>query len=196
MRRARNLGVVLLLSGFVACGGGSGGGGGSTPTAPAADPSAAMTTVGNGALVIHPAAAKASGEAARRDHHHGEAAGWVLETPIRLRETGGGSCEWTAVRLSLISGNQETEQVEIGSEFILGLGYNRVTAHLDTTYRMYFGLHSKDFDSVAITLDFTDHKDGRQFTSTVPYETVAGVRESPEPLGVPHDTTHRLPSPD
>lgn len=159
MQRARSLSAVLLLSGFVACGGGSGGGSGTTPTAPAAVPSAAVTTVGNGALVIHPAAAKALGGPAQRDHHHGESAGFVLETPIRFRETGGGSCEWTAVRLSLISGGQETEEVEIGSEFILGLGYNRVTANLDVTHRMYFGLHSKDFDSVAITLDFTDHKE-------------------------------------
>jgi hypothetical protein len=100
------------------------------------------------------------------------------------------------VSLALMSGGAETERVEIGSEFILGLGYNRVTANIDTTYRMYFGLHRKDFDSVVITLTFSDHKDGRQFTSDVPFESFSGVTESPEPLGGPHDTDHRLGSPD
>ena len=50
--------------------------------------------------------------------------------------------------------------------------------------------------SLAITLEFTDHKDGRQFTTTVPYGSFSGVETSPVPLGVPRDTVHRLSSKD
>jgi len=173
------LGGVALL-GLAACGGG-----GASPTTPApvatpAPKAAAVTASGNGYVVLHPS--KSSTWA------------FALETPVRIRETGGGQAKWNYARLSLVRGGREIERAEIGADILAAPpDASNVTAALDVTYDLYFRLNSSQFDRVDITLGFTDVASSRQFTADVPFSSFSGVDVSVVAVSLPSERVIRLP---
>lgn len=171
--------VVLGVSTLVACGGG-----GSSPTAPAPTPtpvpSAAVTASGAGFVVIHPSRYSSWS--------------YALETPVRLRETGGGQAKWSYARLSLVRGGSEIERSEIGADVLSAPpDWSNVTAGTDVTRKLVFRLNSDRFDRVDIRLGFSDLATGRQFTADVPFSSFSGVDVSVVALSVPVEGAKRLP---
>jgi hypothetical protein len=148
----KRLAAVVILVTLAACGGGGGG----SPTAPATPPStpaASIMASGEGTLVLHVSAVPAYA--------------FALETPIRIRESGGGSADWNFARFSMLKDGTEVERGEIGSDVIRTAGNSPIRANSNTLYAVYFRFNSEDFDDVRITLGFGDLKDGRQFTVDV-----------------------------
>ena len=148
----KRLAAVVWVVTFAACGGGGGG----SPTAPATPPPtpvASITASGEGVLVLHPSAAPAYA--------------FALETPIRIRESGGGSADWNFARFSMLKEGREIERGEIGSDVIRSAGSSPIRANSNNLYTVYFRFNSNDFDDVRITLGFGDLKDARQFTVDV-----------------------------
>jgi hypothetical protein len=146
------LAAVLWVVTFAACGGGGGG----SPTAPATPPptpAASITASGEGAIVLHPSAFPAYT--------------FTLETPIRIRESGGGSADWNFARFSMLREGREIERGEIGSDVIRSAGNSPIRANSNNLYTVYFRFNSSDFDDVRVTLGFGDLKDARQFTVDV-----------------------------
>jgi hypothetical protein len=171
---------VLGVAALVACGGG----GGSSPAAPAPVPtpvaSAAVTASGAGFVVIHPSRYSSWS--------------YALETPIRLRETGGGRAKWNYARLSLVLGGREIERSEIGADVLSAApDWSSVAAGSDVTRALVFRLNSDRFDRVDITLGFSDVGSGRQFTVDVPFSSFSGVDVSIVAMSVPAGGTKRLP---
>jgi hypothetical protein len=146
--------LVALAGALLSCGGG-GGGGTTTSTAVTVPPTPAVsiTAVGTGNLVLHPSLAAAYT--------------YTLETPIRIRETAGGTADWNFARFSVYKSGREIERGELGADTIRSAGYSRITASSDKTYNVYFRFNSDDFDDLRVTLGFADLKDARQFTVDV-----------------------------
>jgi hypothetical protein len=138
---------------------------------PPPTPAAAITTVGSGTVLVHPSA----------DSRFF----YALETPIRITESAGGSADWNYARLSSFRRGTEIERSEIGSDTIRAAGFSRIGANSNHAYNVYFHINHEDFDDLVITLGFGDIKDGRQFTTTVPFSTFAGVDISLTPKSVP-----------
>jgi len=167
---------ALALSMLAACGGDGGPTGGSTPPPPPpAAPAASITAVGGGNLVVHPSIDPVYAIA--------------LETPIRIIESAGGSADWNFARLSLFLRGAEIERAEIGAGTIESAGYTRIALNSNQVYRTIFRFNSEDFDRFDITLGFTDHKDGRAFTVSVPVQTFpdVGISFTPMALGRSRD---------
>lgn len=170
---------TLALAGLAACGGGS------SPAAPTPTPtpaprSAAVTASGSGYVVVHPSRYSTWA--------------YALETPVRIRETGGGTAKWNYARLSLVRGGREVERAEIGADILAAApDVSNVTANLDSTYRLTFRLNSGTFDRVDITLGFTDVSSARQFTVDVPFSSFTGVDVSVVAMSDPAPRVERLP---
>ena len=161
---------ILTLVAIIAVG--CGGGTSSSPT-PVAIPTptpaaAAVTATGNGNLVLHPSANPAFGLA--------------METPIRVRETGGGTADWNFARLAFFRNNREIERIEVGADVIRTAGATRIGANSDGSYRLVFRFNSDDFDRIDITLGFSDLSTARQFTAVVPFNSFTDVALSLTPL--------------
>jgi hypothetical protein len=166
-------GVAALfgVASLAACGGGS-----SSPTAPVvptpAPSNAAVTAAGAGRLVFHPSRYSTWS--------------YALETPVRIRETGGAQAKWNYARLSLVRGGRELERAEIGADILASPpDWTNIAANTDAAYNLVFRLNSSDFDRVDITLGFTDVRTGRQFTADVPFGSFSGVDISFVPLSLP-----------
>jgi len=171
--------AVAGVASLVACGGGSSGP--STP-APVATPvpTAAVSASGNGYLVLHPSIYATWG--------------YALETPVRVRETGGGTAKWNYARMSLFRGGREIERSEIGADILSAPpDWSNIAASSDVTRSLVFRLNSDDFDSVTVSLGFSDLKDARQFTADVPFSSFSGVNLSLTPMSAPEGGARKLP---
>jgi len=149
-----------------------------TPSTPPPPPTATITATGEGALVLHPSL----------DSRFA----FALETPIRIRETTGGTADWNFARISYFLGGREIERYELGSDVIRTAGYSRIAANNNQLYTAVFRSNSNNFDRVDITLGFGDLKDARQFTVAVPFSSFSAVNISLTPLSLPSDGTVRL----
>jgi hypothetical protein len=173
-------GLVALVAGLTACGGG-----GSSPTSssvPAATPApsaAAIAAEGAGRLVLHPSRYSTWA--------------YALETPVRIRETGGGRAKWNYARLSLVRAGREIERSEVGSDYLASPpDWTNIAANSNAAYSLVFRLNSSNFDRVDITLGFTDVNTGRQFVTEVPFGSFSGVDVSLVVLNVPDPGVTRL----
>ena len=162
--------VAAALLALVACGGG-GGVTNPPPVTPPPTPTATINAVGAGALTLHPSA----------DSRFAIA----LESPIRVTESAGGTADWNFARMQMYLAGKEIERFELGSDVIRQYGYNRITANYNQVVKVFFRLNSDDFDRVDITLGFSDLKDGRQFTTLVPFGSFTDVNISLTPAAVP-----------
>lgn len=166
--RMKKLLVVFGMITLVGCGGG----GGSSPTPVAtptpAPPAAAITATGNGALVLHPSINRTFAIA--------------METPLRIRETAGGTADWNFARMAFFLNGREIERVEAGADVIRTAGATRITPNANSAYNLVFRFNSDDFDRIDITLGFTDVNTGRQFTAAVDGSTFTDVNLSLTPL--------------
>jgi hypothetical protein len=155
------------------------GGGGSSPTpvipTPPPVPSASITATGSGALVLHPSAVRAFAVA--------------LETPIRITESSGGSADWGFARMSIYNRGLEVERTELTATDIQRAGAGRIGANSNQVHRVIFRFNSSTFDRIDITLGFSDVKDARQFTATVPFSSFSDVDLSVTPASVTHSRT-------
>jgi predicted small lipoprotein YifL len=148
------------------------------PPTPPPTPTATITATGEGALVLHPSV----------DSRFA----FALETPIRIRETTGGTADWNFARISYFLGGREIERYELGADVIRTAGYSRIAANNNQLYTAVFRSNSNNFDRVDITLGFGDLKDARQFTVAVPFSSFSAVNISLTPLSLPSDGTVRL----
>lgn len=160
--------LVVLAIMAVGCGGGSS----SSPTpvvvaTPTPAP-AAITATANGALVLHPSSNRTFSIA--------------METPVRIRETGGGTADWNFARLSFFRGGREIERLEAGAEVIRTAGATRITPNANSAYNLVFRFNSDDFERFDLTLGFSDVNTGRQFTVAVDTNGFTDVNISLTPL--------------
>jgi hypothetical protein len=137
-----------------------------------------VTAVGEGDLVVHPSA----------DPRFS----FALETPLRIRETAGGTVDWNFARISFFLASREVERFELGSDVIRAAGYSRIAANSNQLVRVAFRANADDFDRVDILLGFADLKDARQFTLPVPFDSFTDVTVSLTPLTRPKDGTIRV----
>ena len=105
-----------------------------------------------------------------------------METPIRVRETGGGTADWNFARLAFFRKGVEIERVEVGADVIRTAGATRITPSSNSAYNLIFRFNSDDFDRLDITLGFTDINTARQFTTLVPGTSFTDVNISLTPL--------------
>jgi hypothetical protein len=70
-------------------------------------------------------------------------------------------------------------------------GYKKIAARSNQPYTIAFRFNNEDFDDGAVTLGFSDLKDGRQFTVSAA-DNWADVTISLTPLSVPAEGTVRL----
>ena len=169
--------TVAALAALAACGGGPADPDPPPPTPPTT-PGATVTATGEGALVLHPS--------------FDSRFAFALETPIRIRETAGGTADWNFARISYFLGGREIERYELGSDVIRSAGFSRIAANNNQLYTAVFRSNSDKFDRVDITLGFGDLKDARQFTAAVPFSSFSAVNISLTPLSLPSDGTVRL----
>lgn len=157
------LGFLLCLS---ACGGSS-----STPSSPPTPapvtPSATIESSGSGNLEVHPSALSGFGAA--------------LVMPIRIRETAGGTADWTFARYAATLQGVELERKEFTSTSLINAGVSKIAANQDVVYDLTFHVNSTDFDDIIVTLGFADLKDARQFETRVSLGSFSGVVASPTP---------------
>ena len=168
MRKVLASVVLLALAG---CGGGSTSPTPVVPTPPPV-PSASITATGSGSLVLHPSAVGAFAVA--------------LETPIRITESSGGSADWGFARMSIYNRGREVERTELTANDIQRGGAGRIEARSNQVRRVIFRFNTTDFDRIDITLGFSDVKDARQFTATVPFDSFTDVDVNLTPASVAH----------
>ncbi len=87
----------------------------------------------------------------------------------------------------------EIERYELGADVIDRAGFKRVAANSNKTYSVVFRTNQDAFDDIIMTLGFSDLKDGRQFTTQIPFNSFSGVDVSIVPLSIP---SHRVVRPD
>ena len=166
---------VVLGLGFLLCLSACGGGGSSTPSTPSTPvpvtPAATIDSAGSGNLEVHPSALSGFGAA--------------LVMPIRIRETGGGTADWTYARYSATRGGVELERKEFTSTSLINAGVNKIAANQNQVYSLTFHVNATNFDNIIVTLGFADLKDARQFSTQVPLSSFSGVVSSPTPASRP-----------
>jgi hypothetical protein len=175
--------VVLapLLVGLPGCGGGGSNANVAAPTPPTqppAPPAAAMTVTAAGKLVVHPSADPKFAIA--------------LETPLELRETGGGPAVWAYARLSLFKGGNEIERNDFGASDLRAEGVSQIAPNSSHTYALIFRFNASDFDAVTVTLGFQDANTGNRLTVDVPFDSFPGVDINLTPMSLPHDRAVRI----
>ena len=172
--------LVLVVCATALAVGGCGGDGGPGPDPlPPSVPSAAITATGDGAIVVHPSLSPQ----------------WVTKiyVPIAIQETAGGTATWNYARLSRWLDGAEVGRGEIGADVLASPpSWADIGARQDESYALVFGFNTGDFDTLTLTLGFSDKKDGRQFEAEVPFESFSGVNISLEPLSLPAQSVHRL----
>lgn len=160
--------VVLAMMAAVGCGGGSS----SSPTpvvvATPTPAAAAIAGTANGALVLHPSLNPTFAIA--------------METPIRIRETGGGTADWNFARMAFFLNGREIERVEAGADTIRAAGATRITPSANSAYNLVFRFNSDDFDRIDLILGFSDVNTGRQFTVAVDTNAFTDVNFSLNPM--------------
>lgn len=113
-------------------------------------------------------------------------ANFAIEVPVRIRETGGGTADWTSARLILFSATgQEIGRRELTADDIAAAGFTRIAARQDEAYVMVFQISNTEFDDLTLTLRFGDRSDGGIVTVEVLGSTFDGVDISLEPLNRP-----------
>jgi len=179
MQRSTPFALVLsLIVTLAACGGG-GGGSPTTPSTPPPTPAAAIEANGDGLLVLHPSLTPSWS--------------YKLYVPIKIRETSGGTATWNFARVSLWRNGAEVERGEIGSNILAQPpDWTSIAARQNTSYALVYGFNSNDFDRVTMVLGFSDKKDGRQFTSEVPWTSFSGVDISIVPMSRPAQNVERM----
>jgi hypothetical protein len=145
------------------------------PPTPPPTPAAAVTGTGAGALVLHPS----------RDRRFAIA----MATPIRISETAGGAADWGFARIQFFNRGVEIERTELTATDIRAAGYGRIAANSNQVYNVVFRFNSDQFDRIDITLGFSDVKDARQFTVSVPGSTFTSVDLNFDPLSLDHSRT-------
>jgi hypothetical protein len=95
--------------------------------------------------------------------------------PISIRETAGGTATWNFMRVSYLREGREIERAERTASEIAAAGASNVGARANLTYSVTLRSNSEDWDQVTLTLGFSDKKDGREFTTTVPFASFTGV---------------------
>src|SRR5258708_307268 len=110
----------------------------------------------------------------------------ALETPIRITESAGGSADWGFARMQIFNRGLEVERTELTATDIQRAGAGRIDANSNQVHRVIFRFNSSTFDRIDITLGFSDVKDARQFTATVPFGSFSGVDLSLTPASVAH----------
>lgn len=168
VNRMKKLLVVLGMVSLVGCGGGGSSSPSPVPAPTPAPPAAAITATGNGALVLHPSVNRTFAIA--------------METPVRIRETAGGTADWNFARMAFFRRGVEIERVEVGADGIRTAGATRIAPNANSTYNLVFRFNSDDFDRIDITLGFADVNTGRQFTSTIDFNSFTAVNVSLTPL--------------
>jgi hypothetical protein len=164
--------AALAVASLVACGGGSGSPAASTPVPTPAPSAAAVTAGGAGYVVIHPSRYSTWS--------------YALATPIRIRETGGGSAKWNYARISVVRGGREIERWEIGSDVLASPpDWTSIAPRSEGTFNLVFRLNSNNFDRLDITLGFTDVNTSRSFVVDVPFGSFSGVDVSFVALSLP-----------
>jgi hypothetical protein len=151
-----------------ACGGDSGTPAG--PSTPPPPPAAAISANGNGFLTVHPSL---------------QGFNAALEAPITIRETAGGSADWTSARFTALKNGQEIARREVTADVLAGAGFTRITARQNESYALVFHINTVDFDAWTITLRFVDRANGSALTVDVPASTWDGVDISFVPLNRP-----------
>jgi hypothetical protein len=166
-RAAFRLAVTVIAVGLSACGGG---GKVTTPPPPTPPPTPAATisATGGGSLIVHPSIDRRFAIA--------------METPIRISETAGGSADWGFARLQIFNRGVERERTELTATDIRAAGFGRIAASSNQVYKVVFRFNSDDFDRIDLTLGFSDVKDARQFTVSVPFNSFSDVALSLQPL--------------
>ena len=82
-----------------------------------------------------------------------------------ITETAGGTADWNfGARIQLFRRGQEIERYELGADVIERAGYKKIAARSNQLYTIAFRFNNDDFEDGAVTLGFSDLKDGRQFT--------------------------------
>lgn len=150
----------------------AGGCGGSTPVAPSV-PATAIEGRGAGIIQVGPSAVPTHSVA--------------IVFPIDIRETGGGTATWNFMRVSYLRAGLELERAERGSDEIRAAGFADIAARADITVRVTTRTNVPNWDTAIITLGFSDKRDGRQFTTGVPFNTFSGVELTIVPQSVPGD---------
>ena len=168
-RPRRVLTGLALVASLAACGGDSKVV--PPPPTPPPVPAAAITSRGAGLLVIHPSL----------DSRFF----FAFEAPIRITETAGGTADWNFARMQMFLKGAEIERFEIGADVIDRAGFKRIAANSNKVFSVAFRTNQDDFDDIVITLGFSDLKDGRQVTATVPLATFDDVDISIIPLSLP-----------
>ncbi len=148
-----------------ACGGDSGTP--SAPSTPAPAPAAAIDAAGNGFLTVHPSS---------------QGFNAALEVPVTIRETAGGSADWTSARFTALKSGQEIARREVTADVLAGAGFTRIAPRQDEAYVLVFHINAADFDGWTITLRFVDRMNGSPLTVDVPASTWDGVDISFVPL--------------
>lgn len=165
----RRLAVIATVVGISACGGGNTQTSVTPVTQPPA-PAAAITGTGSGNLTLHPSIDRRFAIA--------------METPIRLTETAGGAADWGFARMQVFNRGVEVERTELTANDIRAAGFGRIAASSNQVYNVVFRFNSDDFDRIDFTLGFSDVKDARQFTVSVPFSSFADVALSFTPLSL------------
>jgi hypothetical protein len=145
------------------------------PPTPPPVPAASVTGTGAGSLVLHPS----------RDARFT----FAMATPIRISETAGGAADWGFARIQFFNRGVEIERTELTATDIRAAGYGRIAANSNQVYTVVFRFNSQDFDRIDITLGFSDVKDARQFTVSVPGSTFTSVDVNFDPLSLEHSRT-------
>ena len=162
--------VATIAMGLAGCGGDKVGP--PPPPTPPPVPAAVVTGTGAGSLVLHPS----------RDARFT----FAMATPIRIAETAGGSADWGFARIQFFNRGVETERTELTATDIRAAGYGRIPASSSQIYNVVFRFNSQEFDRIDITLGFSDVKDARQFTVSVPGSSFPSVDINLAPLSLEH----------
>jgi len=88
---------------------------------------AAITATGDGMLTVHPSL---------------QGFNAALEAPIIIRETAGGSADWTSARFTALKNGQEIARREVTADVLAGAGFTRIAPNQDEAYALVFHINT------------------------------------------------------